>query len=59
MNRDFELASCPFCYDDKVFTKQQGDLNEWNVQCGCCSARGPREWTEQEAIKSWNTIKEI
>ena len=54
-----ELEPCPFksCKNKDIFVfMEQTGINSYMyfAYCSECGARGPREYTERQAIDAWN-----
>ena len=62
-----KVKICPFCghhghellfstvnvrYEDG----ERGVNDIWQLECKCCGARGPTEYTPELAIESWNLL---
>lgn len=58
---------CPFCghhgHELLYFTVDiryedgEHDVNDiWQMECRCCGARGPTEYTPRLAVESWNAL---
>lgn len=51
---------CPWCNNDEKFKMSVMHIghskgeSEYQVVCSKCGARGPREYTERQAIDVWN-----
>ena len=62
-----KVRFCPFCghhghrlLHDVVNTRYEDGSTEersiWQMECECCGARGPTEYTPDFAVESWNAI---
>jgi Lar family restriction alleviation protein len=54
MNKHKFLQPCPFCGSADVFMNAYTAAYVCYVVCGDCSANGPVQPTEKEAIEEWN-----
>ena len=62
-----KVKFCPFCghhghqllYDTAKVRYEDGETeiqDIWQMECKCCGARGPTEYTPEFAIDSWNML---
>ena len=67
METTMKVKICPFCghhghkllYSTVNVRYEDGerDVNDiWQMECKCCGARGPTEYTPRFAIESWNVL---
>ena len=52
-----EMKPCPFCGESE-FLKPVDYNGRYSVECEHCSAGGPMERTEEEAVAKWNERRE-
>jgi hypothetical protein len=49
-----KLEPCLFCSSENVLVVWDASCHSVSVECQKCSANGPLEYTEQDAIDGWN-----
>jgi Lar family restriction alleviation protein len=57
------ILCCPFCGGVQTYTEEHNTDYSltghpvWNVICAGCNCTGPEAFTEQEAMRLWNSRK--